>query len=157
MVDMSLWEFIEPRQITRRDRSTVAVDCWSRPCARCGEPFVIMVPQGRTSDTSSSFASKHCELHRLTREEVMQAFIAGAAVARLETARRALRWQLQVQALLGDISNKDPPAFNQRPRAKLTAQELQAHRKASNLRYRLRVRNRLEAERTGTRIFHVAE
>ena len=139
---MTDWQFVETRTITRRDRTAVAVDCWQRPCAKCNEPFNVLVPHGRTAATSKSFCAIHCPQHHLTAAEALARLRAGGAVYRREAAGRYLRWTLMIATLRRGVSERDAraagegEAIRRMPTALLTAERRRERRAASNRRYR---------------------
>lgn len=64
----------------RKDGTHTRLDVWASACAICGERFTISVPTG--SVDSKAFGRKHCDKHKLTKDEVKTRWVRGIRDAR---------------------------------------------------------------------------
>lgn len=69
---MDIWKLIGSEPYTRKDGTHTTLNLWQRPCAKCGEPFVVKASFCATPEDKrfKTFGLIHCLSHRLTKEEV---------------------------------------------------------------------------------------
>ena len=116
MIDTNLWTYQGTKPHRRnRDASLMTLDLYARPCARCGTPFQIAVPHGRTSKDCQAFFAIHCKAHVLSRAEVELRRLEGVRRAKLardaereQREDRAQRWAWMAQALRRGLSRPPP-------------------------------------------------
>ena len=73
--DGRLFSFTGAEPYTRRDGTETNLLCWRGLCLVCGAGFTVKTPPD--FDSSKAFGRKHCELHKLTPEQLQGLWTAA--------------------------------------------------------------------------------
>ena len=76
--DGRLFAFTGAEPYTRKDGTQTTLHCWIGACLVCGADFTVKTPQ--QLDGSKAFGRKHCDTHKLTREQVNVLWSAATGV-----------------------------------------------------------------------------
>lgn len=82
--DGRVFYFLANTPYTKKDGTEIELAVWHSQCAECGAPFTIQTP---TNGVSEAFGRKHCDAHKLTKEQVSKVWSASMVAAK--AAKRA--------------------------------------------------------------------
>lgn len=76
--DGRIFNFESEEPYRKADGSMTRLRLWSSSCVTCGDLFVVKTPGFvNSSEQSGSFGRKHCDEHKLTKDEAIQVWIAS--------------------------------------------------------------------------------